>query len=296
MNWQDQLIALYLFICKQYQEKLKYYSERFTHYADLSFSDEEVLTIYLFGILVNHCQTEKDIYNHTSRYLSSWFPKLPAYSAFIRRVNQLHGVFVPLIEHLQTLIPMELKQGLKLIDAMPIIMAQQGRRYKAKVAREFTTPNGYCPTKNLYYYGVKLHVLASQRKGALPIPEYIALTDAGASDLHTYELLLNHLQGQSIFADKAYQRENKPIFSQGSEVLHTPVKKQKGQTYLEAADQLLSKAVSSIRQPIESFFNCLEEKTHIQMASKVRSYHGLMVHVFGRIAAAFFILSNALCS
>ena len=29
-----------------------------------------------------------------------------------------------------------------------------------------------------------------------------------------------------------------------------------------------------------------QEKTKIQMASKVRSYSGLMVHVFGRIAAA----------
>lgn len=60
--------------------------------------------------------------------------------------------------------------------------------------------------------------------------------------------------------------------------------------HLEAKARLLSKAISSIRQPIESFFNWLEEKTSIQIASKVRSYKGLMVHVFGRIAAAFMLM------
>lgn len=48
-----------------------------------------------------------------------------------------------------------------------------------------------------------------------------------------------------------------------------------------------SKTVSKIRQPIESFFNWLIEKTDIQRASKVRSTKGLLVHVFGKMAAAF---------
>ena len=72
----------------------------------------------------------------------------------------------------------------------------------------------------------------------------------------------------------------------------TPVKAVKGQTEVEkqrnkAADDLFSKAVSKMRQPIESFFNWLIEKTDIQRASKVRSTKGLLVHVFGKMAAAF---------
>jgi len=50
---------------------------------------------------------------------------------------------------------------------------------------------------------------------------------------------------------------------------------------------LYSKAVSKIRQPIESLFNWLNEKTDIQRASRVRSTKGLLVPVFGKIAAAF---------
>ncbi len=72
----------------------------------------------------------------------------------------------------------------------------------------------------------------------------------------------------------------------------TPVKAVKGQTEIEkqrnkAADDLFSTAVSKVRQPIESFFNWLIEKTYFQKASKVRSTKGLMVHVFGKMAAAF---------
>jgi hypothetical protein len=71
----------------------------------------------------------------------------------------------------------------------------------------------------------------------------------------------------------------------------TPVKAVKGQSEAikqrnKAADDLFSK----VRQPIESLFNWLIVKTDIQRASKVRSIKGLLVHVFGKIAAAFIYL------
>jgi hypothetical protein len=68
--------------------------------------------------------------------------------------------------------------------------------------------------------------------------------------------------------------------------VRTPVKKKKGQRYLEADEQWLSTAVSQVRQPIESLVAWIEKKTGIEFASNVRSYQGLLVHVFGRLAAA----------
>jgi hypothetical protein len=65
---------------------------------------------------------------------------------------------------------------------------------------------------------------------------------------------------------------------------------------LDADDRLLSRAISCVRQPIESLFNWIEEKTKIQIASKVRSYEGLMVHIFGKIATAIFLLQQRSCS
>ncbi|QTR45572.1 hypothetical protein J9253_16430 [Thiothrix litoralis] len=63
--------------------------------------------------------------------------------------------------------------------------------------------------------------------------------------------------------------------------MRTPVKKKKGQRYLEADEQWLSTAVSQVRQPIESLVAWIEKKTGIEFASNVRSYQGLLVHVFG---------------
>ena len=51
-------------------------------------------------------------------------------------------------------------------------------------------------------------------------------------------------------------------------------------------------AVSWVRQPIESLFNWIEEQTKIQQASKIRSSSGLLVYVFGQLAAAMWLLAN----
>ncbi|MBN1181160.1 MAG: transposase [Bacteroidales bacterium] len=74
-----------------------------------------------------------------------------------------------------------------------------------------------------------------------------------------------------------------------------PIKAVKGQPQTiaqinKAANDLYSTAVSKIRQPIEALFNWLIDKTDIQRASKVRSSKGLIVHIFGRIAAAYIFL------
>lgn len=104
------------------------------------------------------------------------------------------------------------------------------------------------------------------------------------------------LAGSRLFADKAYQKGKKAVSDKDQFTLYTPVKKEKGQDILDAADRLLSKAISSVRQPIESLFNWIEEKTKLQIASKVRSFEGLMVHIFGKIAVALFILNHRFCS
>ncbi|PKP28430.1 MAG: transposase [Bacteroidetes bacterium HGW-Bacteroidetes-18] len=72
----------------------------------------------------------------------------------------------------------------------------------------------------------------------------------------------------------------------------TPIKGIKGKSAVLkqrdfAYENLYSKAVSAIRQPIESFFNWINEKTQIQNTSKVRSFKGLIVHIFGKLTACF---------
>lgn len=54
MNWQERLITIYLYVCKHYRQQLWTYSQHMSNYADLSFSDEEVITLYLFGVIDKH--------------------------------------------------------------------------------------------------------------------------------------------------------------------------------------------------------------------------------------------------
>ncbi|BBA37272.1 transposase IS4 family protein [Methylocaldum marinum] len=89
---------------------------------------------------------------------------------------------------------------------------------------------------------------------------------------------------QNLFADKAYaylSRQSSLPFT-----AYTPARKAPGQTHLDAADRPFSAAASRIRHPIEALFHWVQEKTWIEVAGKVHSYRGLLVHVFGRLTAS----------
>lgn len=106
MDWQDRIITLYLDICEDYKNKLWRFCQRFSNYANLSFADEEVITIYMAGIMAG-LTTKKQIYNHANDYWLGLFPKLPKYEAFVYRVNKLGDVFIAMMESYQNMIPPE---------------------------------------------------------------------------------------------------------------------------------------------------------------------------------------------
>ncbi len=66
----------------------------------------------------------------------------------------------------------------------------------------------------------------------------------------------------------------------------TPITKARGQKTLEPQQKIFSKAVSRMRQPIETLFGWIQKTTGIQCAGLVRSSKGLLTHIFGRFAAA----------
>lgn len=299
MEWSSVLISHYLYICKAYREKLCFYIERYSRYSHLKLSDEEVMTIYLYGIMEKR-RTIKEIYDYTKKHLWDWFPDLPSYVGFVQRLNKVSHLFELLFGQVQNELICERKDlgEVVLIDSTPVILAGQGRRFKAKVAHEMASSDGYCAAKKLYYHGVKIHICAIRQEGSLPIPLFVHVTNAGEADIRVYEKILQELpSGIKIFADKAYQTEDKPIKIQDNEkVLLSPVKKKKGQKTLSFYQSLLSTAISSVRQPIESLFNWIIENTAIQTASKVRSTAGLVTHIAGKMTVALLKLKLKLSS
>lgn len=290
MDWEIRLTTLFVYVSMRYDSHLWVYCQRFGNNNQPDFTDEEVITIFLFGIMQNRSKI-KGIYNYTQNHLSEWFPKLPSYVAFIQRLNRLESLFPKLIECiLNDFEGKDLMKNIRLIDSLPIIMANAKRSSRAKVASEFAN-KGYCASKDIWYYGVKIHILGIKRHKTLPLPEYIGITPASDHDLTAFRLITPYLENCKLFADLAYidTLEKQILKEQGTE-LTLPIKKKKGQKKLELFDQLFSTGVSRIRQPIESLFNWLQEKTDIQSGSKIRSYNGLMVHIFGRLSAAMFMM------
>ncbi|MCP4570703.1 MAG: transposase [FCB group bacterium] len=235
----------------------------------------------------------KDAHEYTRNHLSEWFPNLPAYAAYIQRLNRPGSVFSHLLPRIQT--DFTLPHGsefIRLIDSMPIMTAKAQRSGGAEVAREIAA-EGYNSTKKTYYYGLKLHVLALRRNGRLPLPDYIGVTAANEADISVLKEIADDLYDTPVYADKAYIAETLNfLLAEQNSPLNTPVKKKKGQ-HFGMTEEILSTAVSRVRQPIESLFNWIEEKTGIQTASKVRSTQGLLVHVFGKPAAAMLMLTPA---
>ena len=176
------------------------------------------------------------------------------------------------------------------MDSLPIMLCS-GKR-QGKVASEISDKT-FCATKGIYYWGVKLHVVAFRRPKKLPLPEFLSVTPASEFDLTALRPILPQMVDRTIFADKAYadQPLNEQILKDFNTYIYTPVKLVKGQTesvrqFKKAADDLFSTAVSVVRQPIESLFNYLIQKTDIQNASKVRATKGLNTHIWGAIASA----------
>lgn len=290
---QLKLIQMYYFVCETYQA-YKHDVQRFSNNQRQNFTDEEVLTVYLFAGAEQQCNTIKQAYRFTQGYLQDWFPALPTYQQYNRRLNLLHPILMDMVEHIiSNYVPADAQSDVFLVDSLPIVTCK-GRNRHAKVAREYVT-KGYCSTKNMYYYGLKLHALTMRRKGALPFLHQLYVSSAEENDLTCFkEAWGDSLKGVQVFADKAYvdatyfEKRQKPPQQMD---LFAPIKDVKGMPEClrqrdKAYKDLYGTAVSKVRQPIEAFFNWLIEKSNIQNAQKVRSAAGLWAHTFGKLTIA----------
>lgn len=286
-----KLVKIYDFVCEKYEDELQFCCERFSKNSKPDFSDQEIMTIYLFCTYQEQRVQVKQMYNFVKNYLLDWFPQLPSYEAFSNRLNRLSEAFKYLIPHLLgSNLPLDMSQQVSLIDSMPIETCSAKRQ--AKVATNLTDKS-YCASKKRWYYGLKIHVLGFETAHQMPYIEHIIFSKASEHDLAVLKENLDNIHNRTIFADKAYCDKSFQRKMQEENNIHiiTPMKSKKSQSSSEkqfdkAFSDVVSRAISSVRQPIESLFSWLIQKTDIQRANRVRSEKGLLVHVFGKIAAA----------
>jgi len=268
-------------------------SQRLSNNFCPKFSDEECITVYLWG-LANQKFEASACHEFIREYWSEWFPELPAYQNFKRRVNDLHDIFRLLSSHVVTESGIDPSIVDYLLDSMPVMVANEKRSGSAKAASEICD-KGYCASKKMYYYGVKLHALVQKQPSAIPKPFALWVTPASTADITSAKENLGFIRDINLFGDKAYiDKEWKAELAARGVVLVTPEKLQRNETDKKIGDitikpgkNLMNSAASAIRQPIESFFNWIQEKTAIEKASKVRSANGLLAFIFARLALCF---------
>jgi hypothetical protein len=287
---ENQLIELFLLICTFYDNQPVLKHQRLSNFKP-RFTDQELLTMYVFGHLQGF-STQRLIYNYFARHWREWFPLLPTYQAFNRRLHQLTPAFELFIE--SNLSATAQRQSLatadRLIDSLPVMLAVGTRANRARVARQLADV-GYCATKQIHYCGVKLHVLAARRKAQLPLPERLFLSRASQHDLAALREMDPNLSSCGLFGDKAYaDAEMKASMQKRGIHLVTPYKRKRNEDET-AVPISYNRFISSIRQPIESLFGWLIQRTDVQNASGVRSAQGLLVHCYGKLAVACLLLN-----
>ena len=286
------LIWLYLEISKlNSQTELPLYTTRFSPNYIPFFTDTELFTCGIFAELIR-AKDRKTGYNYIVKYYHDWFPKLPSYSVYNRKLIKYNEAFAYIHKALVKKYGYA-DQAVAMIDTAPIIVCQQQHSIHSEAAKPFVT-KGYCAAKKEFYVGAKLQVIGRGRTNKLPLPAEFSLATAKMHDLDIAkeELPDSELEDIDLYGDKAYRDRafQLDLFESKGINIITPIKKAKGQERLSLFQNASNTIHSSKRQPIDSLFGWINERTGIQKASTVRSENGLFYHVAVKMVAALIMM------
>jgi hypothetical protein len=188
---ENQLIQIYLFVCQTYDTSSETCFQRLSNNAKPEFTGQELLTIWFFAHLPG-CFEKKKMHTLIRNDWRSWFPRLPADQTFVVRRNRLEPTF-------QTF-------GAVFLDALtslPVMLAQTGHAYHARVAREIADV-GYCAAKKTRFHGIRLHFIAQRKSERLPRPSHVWVCEGAHHDSKAFSGQSPLVPATSLFGDLAY--------------------------------------------------------------------------------------------
>lgn len=242
-----------------------------------------MLAILYFGIQEGDISI-KAAYKRAISYFPSWFPHLPLYKQFARRVKRLAAATCHHAMQTCSLGPFQGQIGF-LMDSVPIVLSKKTQMTRPR-RLDGLADVGYCASKKMHYYGVKLHVIAERNLQGLPQVQEAFVQAASMHDLTAFKTVSHAIYEREIYCDKAYCHQdfqNEIALEQGV-LLATPIKKEKGLEETAFA-KIHNGAISHWRQPIEALFADIIRKTNIQTAKLVRSVDGLIAHIYSKLTA-----------
>ena len=179
---EEKLIELYCTICQCNDSRFIEGKQRLSNNNCPKFSDEELITVYLWG-KAQQLLTRKAIYNYTKSHLLRWFPSLPSYQAFCRRLNRLTPAFQALAEiWAEDAAEKSGDTHCYAVDSCPVMAARRSYSTGARVGAGFCD-KCYNAARQEWYYGVKLHVFVMLRPGRISLLRAAQISPASCPDL-----------------------------------------------------------------------------------------------------------------
>jgi len=102
------------------------------NHTDLSFTDEEVITIYFFGV-IDKKTVIKVIFRYADWHLRNWFPLLSSYAAYIQQLNKVSDIFALLLAIIEQEQVDKMGMAVWLIDSSPVVLAKQGYCFRHSI-------------------------------------------------------------------------------------------------------------------------------------------------------------------
>ena len=160
-------------------------------------SDAEVITVVLLAAYYFGGNMEKSIsFVRTTGLLPTMLGK----SRFNRRMHQIGELLSELFFHVGQAVKELTLESTYCIDSFPIAVCQNIRISRSKIVKE-EEYRGYCAPKRCYFYGFKVHMIATSNG----VPVELTFTTGSTHDLDGLKQMPVNLPDQSyIMADAAY--------------------------------------------------------------------------------------------
>lgn len=239
-------------------------------------SDAELITLAVMQALLGHTNERRWIRYATTR-LRHLFPHLPKQPGYNKRLRRLGGTMQAVIAHLAASTSLW-ADDVWIVDSTPIECGRSRETVKRSDLAGFAE-YGYCASHSRYFWGLRLHLLATL--DGLPVG--FALTGAKADERDTLQGILATLPAplapeQTIMADKGYYGR---VFEQDLQdagvTLLRPTRK--NEPAREGAQFL-----KPLRQRIESVFDTLKGQLGLEQHGG-RTPAGVIVRVLQRLLA-----------
>jgi len=239
-------------------------------------SDAELITLAVMQALLEH-HNERRWIRYAHARLRHLFPAIPQQSGYNKRLRRLAGTMQAVIAHLAADTGLW-SDDVWIADSTPVECGRSRETVKRSDLAGFAE-YGYCASHSRYFWGLRLHLLATL--DGLPVG--FALTGAKADERDTLQGILNATPaqipaGQTIMADKGYYgRVFETELADAQVTLIRPARQ--GEPARGDA-----RFLKPLRQRIESVFDTLKGQLGLEQHGG-RTPGGVIVRVLQRLLA-----------